>query len=126
MAGGRDFTGTVLCFLPDMQGKAFTTFYPRHLFSLWSDWRLDGGWSVGAGARLRSAIYAESGAVRWTSGGMAVFALQGGYQINPRTRLTVTVNNLFDRKYWERVQGGSRQNHFGEPRNVLATLSYKY
>ncbi|KAF1049287.1 TonB-dependent siderophore receptor [Xylophilus sp.] len=108
------------------QGQPFTTVYPRHLFSLWSDWRADGGWSLGAGARVRSAIYAQSGTVRWTAGGVTVFALQGGYQINPKTRVTVTVNNLFDRHYWDRVVASGRLNYYGEPRAVTATLSYKY
>ncbi|MGC3987743.1 MAG: TonB-dependent siderophore receptor [Pseudorhodoferax sp.] len=111
---------------PDQQGKPFTTVYPRHIFSLWSDHRFDSGLSLAAGVRVRSGIYSEDSGVRWKAGGVAVFSAQAGYQITPQLRATLTLNNLFDRKYLDRPDGWTRQSYYGEPRSLMASLSYKY
>ncbi|CAN7301137.1 TonB-dependent siderophore receptor [Acidovorax sp. LjRoot194] len=119
-------TTRVLRSSPDQEGKPFTTVFPRHSFSLWTDYRFDGGWSLGAGARVRSAIFNNIDGAHWGQGSVTLLSLQAGYQITPKTRVTVTVNNLLDRKYLDRPDGWTRQSYYGEPRSVMATLSYKY
>lgn len=119
-------TTKVLRASPEQEGKPFTTVFPRHTFSLWTDYRFDGGWSLGGGARLRSAIYTEDAGLRWGQGSVAVFSAQAGWQATPKTRLTLTVNNLFDRKYIDRPDGWTRQTYYGEPRSLMAMVSYKY
>jgi outer membrane receptor for ferric coprogen and ferric-rhodotorulic acid len=111
---------------PDQQGKPLTTVFPRHLFSLWSDHRFANGLSLAGGVRVRSGIYTDDGGVRWGAGGVAVFSAQAGYQITPQLRATLTLNNLLDRKYIDRPDGWTRQSYYGEPRSLMASLSYKY
>ncbi len=36
----------------------------------------------------------------------------------------MNVNNIFDRRYFKSVDYG--HNYFGDPRNVLFTLTYSY
>ncbi|KQP43068.1 TonB-dependent siderophore receptor [Pseudorhodoferax sp. Leaf274] len=111
---------------PEQLGKPFTTVFPRHIFSLWSEHRFASGLSLAGGVRVRSGIYTDDGGVRWGAGGVAVFSAQAGYQITPQLRATLTLNNLFDRKYIDRPDGWTRQSYYGEPRSLMATLSYKY
>ena len=111
---------------PEQQGKPFTTVFPRHILSLWSEHRLDGGLSLAGGMKLRSSIFTEENGVRWGQGGLAVFSVQAGYQITPQVRATLTLNNLFDRTYIDRPDGWTRQSYYGEPRSLMATLSYRY
>ena len=111
---------------PEQQGKRFTTTFPHHTLSLWTDYRFDGGWSLAGGARVRSAIFNQDGAARWGQGGLAVYAVQTGWQATPRTRLTLTVNNLLDRKYIDRPDGWTRQSYYGEPRSFMLAVNYKY
>ncbi|CAN7737813.1 TonB-dependent siderophore receptor [Pseudorhodoferax sp. LjRoot39] len=111
---------------PAQQGQPFTTVFPRHLFSLWSDHRFANGLSLAAGVRVRSGIYSEDSGVRWKAGGVAVFSAQAGYQITPQLRATLTLHNLLDRKYIDRPDGWTRQSYYGEPRSVMASLSYRY
>ncbi|GAB1436897.1 hypothetical protein MASR2M32_31470 [Sphaerotilus sulfidivorans] len=112
---------------PDTEGKPFTTTFPRHTFSLWSDYRLAAvpGLSLGGGVKVRSSIYSIDGGMRWGQGGYSVWSVQAGYDLSTKLKASLTVNNLFDRTYFDRPDGWTRQSYFGEPRNVMLTLAYK-
>ncbi len=45
-----------------------------------------------------------------------------GYRINQTYALSLSVNNLFDRRYFTRVQGLNTYMTYGEPRNWLLNL----
>ncbi|MCE1695238.1 TonB-dependent receptor, partial [Enterobacter hormaechei] len=55
----------------------------------------------------------------------ATVNLMGRYQFTPDLSLTVNLNNLFDKKYYTSY-GSYTQYYYGAPRNVEATLSYKF
>ena len=111
----------------DQQGLNFSTQFPRHTVSLWTDYRFSDdtlrGLSLALGMKMRSSIYDTSNL--WRQGAVTVFALQAGYQFTPSLRGTLTVNNLLDKHYRDRVDGWSRQSYFGEPRSIMFTLAYK-
>lgn len=112
------------------KGSTFNTFTPKHNFNLWTHYKLPAtlieGLEVGAGVRAVSHFYSQSGTIRVEQGGYAVAAAQVAYQINPTYKLALNVDNLFDKKYYEKVSGTSRQNFFGSPRSITASLSFKY
>jgi len=122
-------TTKLLVASPEQQGKPFTTTFPKHTVSLWSDYRFRegslAGLNLGFGMKFRSAIYNEDSGVRWGQGGYTTFDLQAGYQITPKVKASLTVSNLFDKKYIDRPDNWSRQVYFGTPRSVMLTLAYK-
>ncbi|MNT63136.1 Fe(3+)-pyochelin receptor precursor [compost metagenome] len=81
---------------------------------------------MGTGVRWNSGNYLQSGKVRWEQGSYAVVSAQIGYRYNRHVEGTLTVDNLFDRKYYEKLGGASRQNYYGQPRSVMLTLRYQY
>ncbi|WP_076593577.1 TonB-dependent siderophore receptor [Herminiimonas arsenitoxidans] len=110
--------------------NAVTTGTPKHNVNVWSKhtWR-DGAfkrWSVAGGLRSMSKTYATSGTaanpIRIDAKGYTIFNAQIGYQISPTTTASLTVNNLFDKTYYEKVSMPSRQNFYGEPRSVMLAL----
>jgi len=109
-------------------GSAFAPEYPKNNFNLWTKYRLPEtiapAW-VGGGVRYAGKTHVDDGALHWEQGGFTVVSLQAGYRFSPQVELTVTVNNLFDKYYYERY-GWTRQVYFGEPRNAIATLRYRY
>nr|WP_085945348.1 TonB-dependent receptor [Alicycliphilus denitrificans] len=42
--------------------------------------------------------------------------------IGERLKLSVNINNLFDRVYWERAGTATRSNYYGLPRSAMLTL----
>ncbi|MNT65918.1 Fe(3+)-pyochelin receptor precursor [compost metagenome] len=64
--------------------------------------------------------------MRWDQGSYALVSAQIGYRYNRHVEGTLTVDNLFDRKYYEKLGGASRQNYYGQPRSVMLTLRYQY
>ncbi len=112
------------------EGLSYSTITPRHAINLWTRYRFTQptleGFSVGTGVRWNSGNYLQSGNVRWDQGSYAVVSAQVGYRYNRHVEGTLTVDNLFDRKYYEKLGGASRQNYYGQPRSVMLTLRYQY
>lgn len=111
------------------EGLAFRTQTPKHLFKLWAQYRLpvdDGRWSVGGGMNAQSSYYAMSGTVRSEQDAYAIFRLSVSYQINPKTSLSLFVNNVFDKVYYSGIRGVDFGNVYGDPRNATLALRMRY
>ncbi|UVL89091.1 TonB-dependent siderophore receptor [Pseudomonas sichuanensis] len=108
------------------QGISIT---PKHNFNLWTRYEFkDGpldGFSVGGGVRAVSQTYYKRD-VDFVQGGYSVATAQLGYRFNKHLSSTLTANNLFDRKYYERVDSAWGANFYGEPRNLTLTLRASY
>jgi outer membrane receptor for ferric coprogen and ferric-rhodotorulic acid len=127
---GYAFTRTELLKDPKNAGTTLSTFTPKHNFNLWTTYKLPAslveGLEVGAGVRAVSSFYSQSGAVRIQQGGYALVSASVGYDINPNYKVALNLENLLDRKYYEKVSGQSRQNFFGSPRSAMLSLRMKY
>ena len=112
------------------QGLAFAPATPKHMVNLSSRYAFRGGalhgFSVGGGISWRSSFYAQSGALRLVSGDYALVNLQLGYAFNDHIELGLTVDNLLDKTYYEKVSGLSRQNFYGTPRSAVLALKLRY
>lgn len=112
------------------QGQVFSPVTPRHSVNLFTRYAFTSpalrGFSVGGGMTYRSQFFAQSGALRINAPGYAVFNAQVGYQINDHLSLNLSVDNLLDKTYYEKVSGISRQNFYGEPRRVTVALKARY
>ncbi|WP_157622915.1 TonB-dependent siderophore receptor [Solimonas soli] len=113
---------------PGQEDTPLNSFFPRHTFSLWSDYRIAqgvaSGLGVGAGVKFRSHIYSTDGVATWHEGSYAVYAAQLNYTVAQHWRTSLTVNNLFDKNYIDRPDTGWRQTYYGEPRNVMFMVGY--
>lgn len=109
----------------DEQGKTFDSYTPKHNLNLWTKYTFRegvmSGIDVGGGVHKVSSFYEEYDA-KTESPGYAVFSLQAAYPINPNLKVSVNVDNVFDKKYYEKVANWYRQNFYGEPRSVSVTL----
>lgn len=112
------------------QGQVFSPITPRHSVNLFTRYAFTSpalrGFSVGGGMSYRSEFFAQSGALRINAPGYAVFNAQVGYQINDHLSVNLSVDNLLDKTYYEKVSGISRQNFYGEPRRVTVALKARY
>lgn len=103
---------------------------PEHMFKFWSQYRFDGstfsgalnGWSVGAGVQAQSDMYTDTA----RQGSYAIASAKLGYQIDQHWDLSLTVNNLFDRKYLQYPGNTMFYNIYGTPRNALLMVRWKY
>ena len=116
----------------DANGNAVQTNQPRTLFKLFSTYRLAGalhGLTVGGGMTWQSGDYTlangPNGKERVSQGSYALIDLMARYQVSERVSVQVNLNNLLNKKYYSQI-GFYNQGAWGAPRNVMATLSYKY
>jgi outer membrane receptor for ferric coprogen and ferric-rhodotorulic acid len=132
--------------LPDyVYGGALSTQTPRHLLKAWTSWQLPGNWhrwSIGASLQAQSRNYAlgltcslnSQGAC--LSGGLrhyfeaqpsyAVVSPRIAYQFGSRWQVALSVNNLFDRTYYQTISGPSGGNWYGDPRNFTVRVDGKF
>lgn len=111
------------------EGGTYSTFTPKHIFRVWTNYRLPGEWNkleVGGGVRLQSANYKTVGDIRLEQGGYAIWDGRIGYRINPHLSAALNVNNLFDKKYYRTLGSLNGSNWYGEPRSVMLTLTAQY
>lgn len=131
ITAGYAYTDTKYLEAPDeTNGQSYSQITPRHAINLWTRYRFSEpelrGFSVGAGVRFNSGFYQQRGDVRWDQESYTVVSAQVGYRHDKHWEGTLTVDNLFDRVYYEKLGGASRQNYYGQPRSVMLTLRYQY
>jgi len=108
-----------------VQGGQSAAFNPKHLLRVWTNYDLpwqDRRWSVGGGVQVQSAYVWKSGITTLRQGGYALVNLRMGYRINPNWTAALNVNNLFDRKYYQKFFGTAWSNFYGDPANVALTV----
>ena len=126
VSAGYAYTDTeFLRSTPAEQGRTVSSITPKHSGNLWVHHVADSwieGLELSAGMRSVSDFFNGTGRTMVRGPGYTVFAAGGSYQITPRYSLSLNIDNLFDKKYWEKVSGPSRQNFFGEPRRFTISL----
>ncbi|WP_422419450.1 TonB-dependent siderophore receptor [Pseudomonas sp. GZD-222] len=118
---------------------------PKHLFKLWSTYRLPGElekWKLGMGVTAQSsngragtvnAFNPASGqydgaaeAFKFVQAGYAIWNSSLEYQIDKHWSAIVNANNIFDKKYYQTVGTSANGNFYGDPRNFTLTVRATY
>lgn len=126
LSAGYTYTSTE--YLKDSQvdsGTRYSTFTPRHLLRLWSNYDLpwqDRRWSVGGGVQAQSDYSVDYRGVDMRQGGYALVNLRLGYRVDEHWTAAVNVNNLFDRTYYQSLYNPNWNNRYGEPRSFNVSL----
>ncbi|OTG87567.1 hypothetical protein B9T31_03440 [Acinetobacter sp. ANC 4558] len=111
------------------EGKAFRSTTPENLLKIWAKYQLSGAWSdwsIGAGVNAQSSTYNTSGALKIEQSGYALWSIQAGYKINQNWNSSLSINNLFDKVYYQRLGTEINGNRYGEPRSVMLSVRGKY
>ncbi|QYE84293.1 Fe(3+)-pyochelin receptor FptA [Pseudomonas aeruginosa] len=126
LSAGYTYTSTE--YLKDSQndsGTRYSTFTPRHLLRLWSNYDLpwqDRRWSVGGGLQAQSDYSVDYRGVSMRQGGYALVNMRLGYKIDEHWTAAVNVNNLFDQTYYQSLSNPNWNNRYGEPRSFNVSL----
>ncbi len=112
---------------------------PRHLLKIWTSVRLSGAfsrWTIGGS--LRAQTTAPGGKVECTQSqncGLravvstwpyAVLDLRAGYQLSRNWQVALSVNNVFDKRYYLSQETPGLERWYGEPRNFMLRIDAKY
>jgi iron complex outermembrane receptor protein/outer membrane receptor for ferric coprogen and ferric-rhodotorulic acid len=128
LTAGYTFNTTKYLEDAQYQGQVFSTWTPKHLVRVWSDYKLQGAWSglsIGGGVNLQSSALSFDRAFEVP--GFSVWGARVAYQVTPKTSVAVNVNNLFDKRYYiSSYNSATYSNYYGDPRNVMLTLNHKF
>lgn len=111
---------------PELKGKVFSTFTPKHMLRVWADYQLPGELerlSVGAGVNSQSSTLGFDRA--YEASGFSIWSARVGYKVSDQVNVAANLNNLFDKDYVIPSYGTlTGNNYFGDPRNVMFTVTY--
>ena len=116
----------------DADGQRVSTTQPERTVKLATMYRLPGAWQhvrLGGNLQWQSATYFTqtiAGAPRrFQQDAYMLAGLVAGIDLTHNAKLNVTINNLFDKKYYAGI-GNYNTVYWGTPRNVMATLRYDF
>jgi outer-membrane receptor for ferric coprogen and ferric-rhodotorulic acid len=128
----------------NLDGGDLSSATPRHLLKLWSSRRLPGKlqrWTIGGSVRAQSRNFADglmcaqqgqlgclgSQQSIWdVQSSFAVINLRAGYQIDAHWRAALSVNNVFDRIYYQTIGTPAGGSWYGEPRGFVLRIDGRY
>jgi outer membrane receptor for ferric coprogen and ferric-rhodotorulic acid len=109
-------------------GAIFDIFTPRHQYKFYARYEP----AALGGAFASASVNGQSGVVGGGVEGVreqdafAIVGAQLGWRFSDNLRAFVSVNNLLDKTYYQRVGSINTYNFYGEPRNFLLTLRASY
>jgi outer membrane receptor for ferric coprogen and ferric-rhodotorulic acid len=128
----------------NLDGGDLSSETPRHLLKLWSSKQLPGElahWTIGGSVQAQSSNSADGflcgvqGQVgclgsqlstRDVQGSFAVINLRAGYQIDAHWGAALSVNNVFDRIYYQTIGTPAGGSWYGEPRSFVLRVDGRY
>ncbi|MGJ7526061.1 TonB-dependent siderophore receptor [Variovorax sp. GB1P17] len=131
IAGGYTFRMSRIPPQPNEILSSVNTNQPKHLVKLSTSYRLPGDWSrltVGGSLSWQSSTYYQtSDGTGWRANqpSYAVVGLMARYEFNRHLNVALNINNLFDKVYMPGL-GSYSTGVYGDPRNALLTVNYKF
>ncbi|MET1755766.1 TonB-dependent siderophore receptor [Novosphingobium sp. RD2P27] len=114
---------------PEAQvGTVFDIFTPRHQYKFYARYEpaaLGRAFGAISASGQSSVVGAGVEGVR-EQGPFAIAGAQLGWRFDDYLRAFISVNNVFDKVYYQRVGSLNTYNFYGEPRNFLLTLRASY
>jgi outer-membrane receptor for ferric coprogen and ferric-rhodotorulic acid len=129
----------------DFDGSDLSSATPRHLLKLWSSKQLPAGlerWTIGSSLQVQSSNFADglictqmnslgnclgpTRPIRDVQGAFAVINLRAGYQIDAHWRAALSVNNVFDRVYYQTIGIPTGGSWYGQPRGFVLRVDARY
>lgn len=114
-------------------GAPISYWYPRQQLKLWSNYRFTSeplqGFNFGLGMTGMSNTASGQSTATVKAREQRSYAVVNamlGYRIDKTYSVNLSVNNLFDRTYFTRVQGTNTYMSYGEPRNWLLSVKANF
>ena len=116
----------------DAEDQRVSTTQPEKTFKLATMYRLSGAWhplSIGGNLQWQSGTYftqtLANAPRRFEQPGYVVAGLVAAVDVNRDFRVTLNVNNLFDKSYYAGI-GNYNTVYWAAPRNVVLTARYQF
>lgn len=145
LAAGYTFNNNQGLIPQYIDGTPLSTQTPRHLLKVWTSRQLPGAWhrwSVGATVQAQSRNYAaglwcpvlnsQGGCVggyqtyHEVQSAYVIVSPRIGYQLGSKWQLALSVNNQFDKTYYQTIGAPLGGNWYGDPRNFVVRLDGKF
>jgi outer membrane receptor for ferric coprogen and ferric-rhodotorulic acid len=109
----------------DQKGDRYEPRNPIHAFRLSTVYRIPGSnWTVGGNLSAQSAVYRLDAPAKVKQSAYSLLGLMAKYRINDQAEVSITADNVFDRRY--RYPSLTNMTQYGEPRRLAVNLKYQF
>jgi len=110
------------------EGQHFSLYTPEHMLRLSTDYRLPAElyqWNIGGGVTAQSKIKSANNIEQ---SGYGLLDLHVGYALTPKLKFSLSVNNVFDKWYYQTYSSRSLSmgSYYGDPRNAMLSVKWDY
>lgn len=96
---------------------------PKHSANLWTTYQATNKLTLGVGMNTMSGIASAQGV---HADGWATFDAMAAYQLTPKLKAQLNIDNVFDRAYYARVGSVGTFNIAGPRRSITANVRYTF
>lgn len=117
-------------------GTALSTITPKHLFKAWTNLRLPGEyrqWEIGGSLHAQSttearALVCLSGCptIDFVHDPYAVLDLRAAFNIDSDWSVSLSLDNVFDKTYYESIDSPSLRGWYGQPRSATLRIDGRF
>lgn len=104
-------------------GKKYSLITPEKTFKFSTSYTQD-KWKIGGNLRYQSKIQSTYPEFNIKQKAYTVVGLMGKYKINKNSKVSLNINNIFDKTYYAGIDYGSVV--YGDPRNFTFKYSYNF
>lgn len=111
------------------KGDPYNSYLPKQILRVYTTYQIPGtAWTVGGNIRAQNRVYTQRPTFRIEQGGYSIVGLMAKYQIKKHAEISLMVDNLFDRRYYDPISGRSvnYESLYGTPRTFTANLKYVF
>lgn len=111
------------------KGDPYNSYLPKQILRVYTTYQIPGtAWTVGGNIRAQNRVYTQKPTFRIEQGGYSIVGLMAKYQIKKHAEISLMVDNLFDRRYYDPISNRSvnYESLYGAPRTFTANLKYVF
>ncbi|PWB34435.1 TonB-dependent siderophore receptor [Pseudomonas sp. SDI] len=123
---------------PNKVGRLFSTNIPRHIFKLFTSYRLPGDferWTIGGGIYGQNSVFNKGSndldgpppyGYYIEQKAYALVDLMTSYKASEHVDVRLNLNNIFDKTYYQDISSNTDYGNslYGEPRNAMVTVRW--
>lgn len=110
----------------DADGKHTKRYLPTQTFKLASTYQLQDVPKLKVGTSVKWQTEIEDSTTSVKQGTYAVWGAMASYQLSPKLKTTLNIDNIFNKQYFSSLYGGYGQSYYAPTRSATVSVNYDF
>ncbi|HDY84213.1 hypothetical protein LCGC14_0581450 [marine sediment metagenome] len=110
----------------DADGERTKRYLPKQSFKLASTYQLQSMPKLKIGTNVKWQTEIEDSATEVKQGAYAVWGAMASYQLSPKLKTTLNIDNILNKQYFNSFYGGYGQSYYAPTRSATVSMKYDF